>query len=216
MKFCPHCGGDLSRYLAATGGAAVPSPGPYDQTKTWRTLLAKATERDKLPTFMELIDPAVNALPANSTGELDTIVHLLFNHKIVPDGGVLYRAAMLDGKVNIQPKELETRGYLVLDGKVVLVDDVPVGPAYGALDYWGGEKQFKRWHLTKPCTINPSRNGNPFFMDEEMIAFGASWRDSLKIKEALLNLFTLFGQGVNGDKPIAHPLALQITVNSQA
>ena len=96
------------------------------------------------------------------------------------------------------------------------VDDVPVGQAYKIIDYWGGSQQHKRWHMTSPVELNPSRNGDPFFMDENMIAFGVSWKDGTKVQEAFLGLMNLFADGVNGEGIVAHPLEVKVTRLNQA
>jgi hypothetical protein len=222
MKFCPHCGQDISKFLAASAG--VPLPGPaaqplapakYDQVPFWKNLVArtrKLVEEKKPPTLQGLVDPVVASLmrtPLNPDG-VETIVHLVFDRPIVPNGGVLMHSMMLDGRSSYGPEQLKNMGYLVIDGKVVVVDGSPVSPAYGVIDYWGGDKQFKRWHLARQVQINPSRNGTPFFMDEEMVAFGAIWRDMLKVQEALLSLLHTFTMGVQGDGAIAQPFALEV------
>lgn len=231
MKYCPHCGNDISMYQAAEVGhlpvvtssmtatlvpAAAPASFVYDQTKIWIDLVAQARVLTAPPVLMELVDNALERyrkrIALGVHQQLETNVHIVFDKPIVPNGGLLYQAMQADGKTSPSPASLTALGYLVVDGKVIEADGFPVSPAYGALNYWGGEKQFKRWHLTGPITINPSRNGNPFFMDEEMMAFGATWRDLEKMKEAMMNLMMAFAQGVTGDaKPIAQPMVLEIT-----
>ncbi len=225
MKFCPLCGGNIAAYLAAhSGGTHAPDATPpptakrYDQVVIWKDLVAVAKDRaakGSLPTLPDLIEPAVAALlaasdPTVNVDGLKTTVHLVFDRQIVPQGGLLHQAMLADGKTPVRPEQLAAMGYLVLNGKVVQVDGVPVSPAYGVIEYWGGDKQFKRWHLARPVTQNPSRNGDPLFMDEEMIAFEAVWRDMSKIGEAMHNLLSTFTTGVGGSAAIANPLALLI------
>jgi hypothetical protein len=149
-------------------------------------------------------------------GETSTIVHLVFDRNIVPEGGILYQAAMLDGKMGSDENQLLGLGYGLTDGKVDMVDEVPVGPAYGILNYWGGESQHHRWHLTEPVTINPSRNGEKFFMDDNMLAFGAKWKDGARVEEGLLELLGLFERGVGGGEHVAQPIALEIVAEAPA
>ena len=155
---------------------------------------------------------ALQCLGSGHKFPLSTIVHVVFDRDIVPSGGVLYRATMLDGRTQTNPEQLEAMGYAVKDGAVLTIADVPVGRAYTAVEYWGGGKQHKRWHLAEPAIIEPSRNGNPFFMDESMLAFGATWRDLERVEEALLGLLESFAAGVGKEKgkPIAVPLALEL------
>jgi hypothetical protein len=225
MKFCPHCGGNIERHLAAEAGeimaprfqatAATPDKVGYDQTKTWRALIERVRGRiGNPPEPGELVDTALKqrlVFPSDGTG-LDTVVHLIFDRPIVPQGGLLWNAVKHDGKIEPSAESMKALGYLVTGGKIALVDDVPVSESYGVIDYWGGEAQCQRWHLTKPVTISPSRNGDPLFMDGEMIAFGARWRDDLRMRDALMALVMWFRDGVDQKavKTVAIPLALEV------
>lgn len=215
MKFCPHCGGDLTAFLsAATLGVGSKAQEPkkaYDQTATWRALAElAATRRQSPPALEDLVTEALAKLGV-VRAPVTTIVHLFLDRPVTPQGGMLYTATMTDGKA---PKpsiaQLQAQGYLVVNDKLVLIDDIPVGVGYGVLEYWGGAKQHKRWHLEAPITIFPSRNGNPYFMDDEMVAFGATWRDTSAMQSALINLLSSFTEGVRGDKLVAQPLALEL------
>jgi hypothetical protein len=217
MKFCPHCGGDLAAFLSASPPPQEKLPGKYDQMKTWRSLIEKANAcHGQPPETPALAFDLTKQLQhywkmLGSEGGLKTIVHLVFDRTIVPSGGALYMAAMSNGISG--PKDaayFEARGYLVEDGRVRVSDDVPIGPAFGALEYWGGAKQHKRWHLSEPIALNPSRNGNPFFMDDNMLAFGATWKDAEKSDEAFISLFEMLCSGVKGDGPIARPIVAEI------
>lgn len=229
MKFCPHCGGDLSAHLAVANSAPLvgtrpvtpsqPSP-TYDQTKIWRELVALADERQAKsspPTLVELVDPAIAELlktadPTANVNGLSTVVHIVFDRIVTPRGGSILQAVASQGQAAPSVEQLKLWGYLVVDGKVVEVDGCPVGRGYGAINYWGGDKQFKRWHLAQPVEVNPSRNGDPLFMDDRMVAFGAIWRDVSKIREAMINLLSTFSLGVGEkDGAIAYPFALKVT-----
>jgi hypothetical protein len=131
MKFCPHCGGDLSGFLAvAPSNASTPAvtaTGKYDQVKTWRVLIEKAQAiqadpPDVVALAMEMgrqLDHLVKTM--SSEKGLRTIVHMVFDRKIVPDGGALYMAAMSDGRAGPQdPSYFKSRGYLVEDDRVVV------------------------------------------------------------------------------------------------
>ena len=108
-------------------------------------------------------------------------------------------------------ERLTQLGYAVDgDGHLVTAGDVPVGPLYQILQYWGGEKQHHRWHLKYPIELNPSRNGDPLFMDQNMVAFEAQWKDTQRMDEALLELCNLFA--TLNDKPVAVPLVIELAV----
>lgn len=221
MKFCPHCGGDLAAFLSASSNTApkmnATMMAKYDQIKVWRALIERAeATRSEPPEIAALAFDVSRQIKELSSlikpdGTLPVIVHLVFDQKIVPDGGALYMAAMSNGKAG--PQDLNyfaARGYLIEEGRVRVSDDVPVGPAFGALDYWGGEKQHRRWHMAKPITLNASRTGDPFFMDDNMLAFGVTWKDLAKIDEAFIQLFEYMATGVRGSNPVARPVMAEV------
>jgi hypothetical protein len=216
MKFCPHCGGDLSAFLSAR--PAAPATAKYDQVKTWRGLIEQSRRGEPVdPTGLAISLAAQLSVMAVPPDGLRTIVHLVMDRSVVPEGGALYMSTLSDGRIG--PTNLgyfEARGYLVDDGRVRTVENTPIGPAYDVLEYWGGIKQHRRWHLAEPIKINPSRNGDPFFMDENMIAFGATWKDTEKATEAFQYLIGMFCEGVRGDRCIARPLAGEITLQNRA
>jgi len=204
---------------AEQGNSAVlrpPNREKYDQDKTWRQLIMDAEAlKGSPPTPMELVGKAVDRVRGAFSGtkegdSVGTIVHIATDRNIQPQGGVLHRATLLEGRVQDDISKMERMGYAVQDGKVVVVNDIPVGRGYVAINYWGGEKQYRRWHMSKPVTINPSRNGNPFFMDENMIAFGVSWKDPSKMEEALLELCEILAEGVHKERTIGIPLAMEL------
>jgi len=217
MKFCPHCGGDLAAFFAAS--SSMPRPqGKYDQTKTWRDIVERANATNGEP-------PDISALAYGLARKLElmftancplrTIIHLAFDRKVVPEGGALYQAATSGGRLG--PTDLgyfRARGYLIEDDKVRVANDVPIGPVYGAVDYWGGAKQHHRWHLAEPVKLNASRNGDPFFMDENMLAFGAVWTDGSKAADAFIDLFEAFSSGVKGGGTIARPLIAEVAIQA--
>jgi len=217
MKFCPHCGGDLSAFAAVAGATPAARPGKYDQTKIWKGLIEQANACGGQPPDISALafGLAQRIAPSFDGSPLRTIVHVAFDRKIVPEGGALYQAAMSNGRLG--PTDMgyfRARGYLIEDDKVRVVGDMPVGAVYGAVDYWGGDKQHKRWRLAGPVVLNASRNGDPFFMDETMLAFGATWTDGSKVGEALLQLFETLSSGVGGSGSIARPLAAEISIQA--
>ena len=217
MRFCPYCGGDISSHLAVVN-KTTPAPATqafeseeYDQDKVWKQIVTKANmTKGTPPTMISLVNGAMNGLGGTPQGGFETIVHLAFDREIVPRGGVLHKVTLLEGRTQMDPKMLEQMGYAVLDSHVVVKNDVPVGPAYLVLDYWGGNRQYKRWHLERPIMLNPSRNGNPDFMDENMIGFVAKWTNSVHTADALLALCELFVTGVRDAGVVAVPLVLEL------
>ena len=229
MKFCPCCGNDISAYLAAEGRSVVAtepvvpiSPANYDQTNVWRELVGKAEKIQATPPQssqlgMQAAQEVAAALKGTANGEsVETIVHLVFDRPIVPSGGVLSTAVTGLGGGELQLDRMKAMGYAIEDGKVATSNNSPIGPVYQIIDYWGGEKQHRRWHLAKPVELDASKHGDPLFMDQNMVAFGAVWNDSAKSEEAFLSLMNLFTDGVNGDGIIAHPLEVKIAIRNRA
>src|SRR5258708_1661990 len=125
MKFCPHCGGDIAAYLAAEGGLIRPGltttvtvgttpAAKYDKTKIWKDLVALARGRNGKdpPALLELVEPAVgeflsSADPTVNVEGLRTVVHIVFDRQIVPQGGLLHQAMIADGRNQSAPARLE-------------------------------------------------------------------------------------------------------------
>ena len=227
MKFCPDCGSDLTAHLAISDRTvhgsepAVPLYAEkYDQTSIWTELTNKAALSQATPPQPSSLGMKagreVTAALSNAKGDpVDTIVHLVFDRQIVPSGGAM-ASVVTGGAKDLNIERMKAMGYAIEDGKVMTSDQMPLGEAYRIIDYWGGAKQFKRWHLNKPVTLEASRNGDPFFMDENMIAFGATWSDAAKAEEAFMGLMDLFSEGVNGGGIVAHPLEVKISVSNKA
>jgi hypothetical protein len=217
MKFCPSCGADIAKYIEVESGhptaqivASQPTVGKYDAVSTWKALLAIASDRQASP-------PSVDSLVSESLegmkpGKKKAIVHIAFDQDIVPRGGVLYRATLLEGRTEMDVDRLRKLGYAVdKEGHLVIVDDVPVGNAYQTIMYWGGTKQHKRWHLKYPVEVNPARNGDLYFMDENIVAFGTDWLDTGKMHDAFTVLLESFmgGHG-HSDAIVGTPLAFKL------
>ena len=211
MNFCPKCGENLTKY-SAVATEPTPEVAEYDQVKTWKKLVADGLERkEDPPTTQELINHAIGMRHTVATFPQQSIVHLLFDRPVTPRGGLLAEIAQVNGHLKVNADRLRSMGYAVEDGKVKMVDNVPVGEIYNLLQYWGGVKQHKRWHLAEPVRVNPSRNGDPCFMDEAMVAFGAVWKDDLKWSEGLHTLLDYFVHGVKPDGNVtAIPLVLHV------
>lgn len=218
LRFCPNCGENLQQYQkppeTKPRQAVVMTQSSYNQTEIWKKLveISNACAKDP-PTPESLVLPVLQESAqvfANSGGPVRSVIHLVLDRSVTPQGGILRQATLVDGNEPPSVDQFDAAGYLIDDGKVVTADDVPVGHGYQVLEYWGGERQHKRWHLEKPISINPSRNGDPYFMDEGLVAFGAKWLDGERLEEALLTLMELFLDGINGAGRVGVPLALAI------
>lgn len=110
----------------------------------------------------------------------------------------------------IDTDRLKKLGYAIdSEGHLVIQDDVPVGVLYQAIQYWGGSAQHKRWHMKYPVEVNPSRAGDLYFMDNNIVAFGVDWADTSQMEEAFKNLLDSM-EGFKGSEPIGIPLALKL------
>lgn len=218
MKYCPYCGGDISAHLAVEQKSSAPKAKSekrsYKPLPLWKKLVGLGNERLAAPpSTATLVNEALESLPdipGPPYPVVSTMIHLVFDREIVPRGGILHKAALLEGRTKVDIEQLHALGYATLNGQVVLANETPVGPAWCALEYWGGEAQYRRWHLAEPITVCPSRNGDPFFMDEAMICFGARWVNVENMSPALLELLELFITGLPDEDPIARPLVLYI------
>ena len=202
MKYCPECGASLAKYMRPTN-ASQPQEArsvSYNQDDIWRAIQSEAQKISLPPAAADVADAAVDEL-GQAEFPLQSVVHVLFDRSVTPSGGVLHQAVLSEGRMKVDGRMLEAHGYVVEDGKIVLHDGVPMGAFCQILQYWAGEKQYRRWHMTEPVTFSASRSSSPFFMDERMVAFGAAWTDGSKMKEALTDLLSLcenFGQKVIG------------------
>jgi hypothetical protein len=204
MKFCPNCGHDIEKYIAAESGhpsapsvATLPTGGKYDAVATWKAILLTAEGRHASPPTVDSL--VFEALENIKPGAKKTIVHIAFDREIVPAGGVLHRAAMVEGRTEMDADRLKKLGYAMDgDGHLITVDEIPVGNIYPILQYWGGAQQHKRWHMKYPIEVNPGRNGDTYFMDNNIAAFGVDWKDTSKMDEAFKDLLHKLG-GFKGE-----------------
>ena len=231
MKFCPGCGINLIPFLEASAvypPSADDEPAPVEQAppppvkaraqkynpeEVWREVLGEAfLAQESKATVDQVLRgsqlAALTRVTEDSSKPIQTIVHIAFDRPIVPVGGALYRSAVSNGRVQDNLARLEQHGYLIEDGKVVSKDGVPVSPAWRALLYWGGDRQHKRWHMAESIKVNPSRNGTPLFMDENIVAFSAAWKDFDNVFIAFRVLFETMADFKG--KTIAHPRALRV------
>jgi hypothetical protein len=216
-RFCPHCGGELA---ASSDGlqarrrlpAPLGSVGIYDQTKYWRRLCHDVDSLAATPTTEELVEGLTREpLPPSSDLPLSSIVHLVLDREVTPSGSAFLQSVVSDGRQGPvgDLSRLERLGYVVEGGKVGQVDGVPVGVTYRALEYWGGQRQHRRWHLAQPIYVNPSRHGDPFFMDDRFVAFGAIWRDLDQYSASMTALIETLRKGF-GAASAGNPLLVDV------
>ena len=215
FRFCPHCGKELPQMTIPAATAPSPprplEPSTYDQTAYWRVLHARVDEGGPPPEPSELVADLVRRAPVRVSSPQTSIVHMILDRSAAPAGGALLQGVLSEGRLGPagSPERLETMGYVLVDGRVQQVDGVPVGRGYVALEYWGGARQHKRWHLTDPVALDSSRHGEPLFMDERCLAFGATWRDLDRFAEAMTSLIETFRESFDG-RPIGNPLVVDV------
>ena len=229
-RFCPHCGGELPEADRARPVPPAPRPAPpgeaisaYDQTKYWQKLVAEADAIAQAPTPSELVERLMrNRSSASLAPPYASIVHIVMDREVTPSGGALLQGVVSEGRLGPAGDlaRLKGLGYVIEGEKVMHVDGVPVGQAFLTLQYWGGERQHKRWHMTQAIDLNPSRHGEPFFMDGRLIAFGATWRDLGRFGDAMAELIKILREGVGGVVSLGSPLLVDVfwrgTPESQA
>ena len=189
----------------------MPSPGPaenYDQTEYWRALIPKAQGVPAETTVMNL---------PNGFTKGNTVIHLIFDKSVSPQGGLMQTLVQNVASTQpmtaprLTPAELDAMGYLAdEEGKIELIDDVPVGRIYGILQYWGGEKQHKRWHMASPVVIDPSRKGDPCFIDDNLAAIKVTWKDGDRMPEAMSVLVEQLHEGIKESKGVGAPRLVDV------
>jgi hypothetical protein len=195
---CPVCKGSGSVVKPTT--PIHDKEGVYDQDSIW-TELANSTPQD----FNKALEIAVQVLthPAVKacTIPYSFIVHLLFDKSVTPQGNLILdqitRGQLRTGQQQekLSEEHLRARGYSVLpNGDVQTVNDIPVGPFYNTLVEWGVERHAIH-RMDRPIKIDVNRKGNPFFMDNNMVAFGATYSDVDWVKASLelLNIYCTEG-----------------------
>lgn len=217
FRFCPHCGLELPRASAAPAAPTEPDrprapepPAVYDQTSYWRTLHASVRQGPP-PEPEELVAELDRRRPAGILMPQPSVVHVLFDRSVTPAGGALLQGVLSDGRFGPAGAldRLDQMGYVQENGRIRQVDGVPVGRAYVALEYWGGTRQHARWHLTSPVLLDPTRHGDPLFMDDRCLAFGATWRDLDRFSEAMRSLLETLNDGIDG-RPVGRPLVVDV------
>jgi hypothetical protein len=219
-RYCPHCGEQLPSpgppVPAPSGSTKRPAPDGaqdlYDQTKHWSALLKEADSIASPPPTDAIVERLLSVQSPVPVGlPLSSIVHLVLDREVTPSGGVLLQSVMSEGRQGPAGDldRLRRLGYVIEDGKVKQVEGVPVGRAFMALQYWGGERHHRRWHLLQAVYVNPSRKDDPFFMDDRLVAFGAVWRDLDHFADAMTALVEILRNGFDG-APIANPLVVDV------
>ncbi|KKM76199.1 hypothetical protein LCGC14_1382550 [marine sediment metagenome] len=198
------------KYAMSVEATLKTGPVNYHQDEAWRRVLEMADSMRQRTELADILLP-----PDFTSGK--TVVHMAFDTNVCPSGGLMHnmvRNSSVTQPINqrkLKSKELETMGYVADEnGKVVLVDDVPIGPVYGILQYWGGKKQHKRWHMSKPIELDPNRKGDPCFMDDNMVAFVAHWKDSTKMATSMAELGKLLVNGIHDGQKVGMPRLIDL------
>ena len=184
---CPGCNGRRwveSRFhgpskcpVCIDGAEVVKDDGKYNQDRAWLMMT-----REVPATLDEAIEKAMASYGSHSGS---SILHLLFSKNITPQGNLIFNQVMIGSLVTrshlpeMTPERLAMRGYAVEDGKVRVVNDVPVGPIYGILQGWGSKKDI---------VIDANRKGNPYFLDNNMAAVGVTFGNPAGIPDEIREL----------------------------
>lgn len=210
---CPLCKGSGRSHQFPP---AKTKEGKYDQDAFWTNMT-----RDVSSSFEDALELAVRVLNSpqvkKCTIPYSFIVHLLLDRAITPLGNLILdqvrRGQLRTGQTQerLSPEHLQARGYVTLpSGNVQVVDDIPVGPFYNTLVEWGVERHTIH-RMDCPITIDVNRKGNPFFMDNTMVAFGATYSDVGWVKASLELLNIYCTEGVTG-KPEFKPIGQIVNV----
>lgn len=181
----------------------------YDQDRIWTDL-----SDEGMVDIPEKISSEMSEIlkDVGEDSQLSTVVHLLFDRPVTPEGSLFSEAIALTVS---QPRrltedQLRIRRYVPTgEGRVQTVNDIPVGDVYNALTYWGGAERVGYWDLAEPIQIDPNRKGNPYFMDNSMVAFGAVFRNAISAGQSLLSLFHLLKNGMGN---VINPVGIVINL----
>jgi len=176
---CPVCNGEGS---IDDTPKTDPGAKKYNQDKFWVDLVRST---------MSFNDSLASSICELSNSEpIEAIVHLITREMAVPVGGAIMRHMILSmaGSGSNEPlsrNHLLSRGYVLDDdGKIVTVDDIPVGKFYMSIKHWSKSND----HLffgEDPVKIDPNRKGNPFFMDDNKAAIGVTCKDLSSLRESI-------------------------------
>jgi len=217
-KYCPHCGNQLPPPIASgmkypdytrPESDLVEGPVQYNQTLHWKELVSIANDIQQ--------GKSETRFPDSAFSGGDTVIHMIFDNSVSPQGGLMnslirsVSATQPSMHQRLSPEELSAMGYICDEvGKVIMVEDIPVGGIYALLKYWGGEKQYKRWHMSEPVTVNPARKGDPCFIDETMVAVMAKWKDSERVVTAIETLRKILSGGTKDLSGVGLPRLIDI------
>lgn len=212
-SICPVCNG--KGHVAETSTLKKDTPGKYNQDAIWTELV-----KDTGSTFDEVLDRALSVLESKEVKECTIsypfIVHLLFDKNVTPQGNLIFDQVRLGqlstGQANrkLDADRLKARGYSVLPtGDVQAVNDVPVGPLYNTLMVWGRDMH-DQWGMADPIVVDVNRKGNPFFMDNNMVAFQVKYKTLKGIRTSLMALKAWCEQGIDHLAPVGKIVNLSL------
>jgi len=158
---------------------------PYNQDKAWVNFVRS------MMSFDESLDASMDKI--SDEGAVDSIVHMITKSSTVPTGGIILRHMLMSTvgytKQDMLSKEhLLSRGYILDDdGKIITVNDVPIGKFYTTLEKW--KKSNADLFMNEDAVkIDPNRKGNPFFMDDNKAAIGVTCPDKDSLRRAIIEL----------------------------
>lgn len=223
---CPFCAHDITfmqpafasqTYTAPPAGAWTTTASPTVESKLddavysrdlqsvlWQRMHEKVALYAGMTPDQIISNAVAQKRPNREDGSV--VMHLMFDRDVTPVGGVI-NGAVLQSTATVAPaaqefdvEKLRTLGYALVPGenRIQTVDDVPVGPLWNTLQYWGGERQHKRWHMERPILASPRRNDCPAFMDGKMCAVQVWLRDDERLYDALAELCVECQTGLNG------------------
>ncbi len=196
---CPACKGKCwvdSQYKGPAKCPVCDGNGSVEEKKNNETLEKKTYDQDKFwidlvkstDSFEDSLKKSIDAL--SDVEPVDVIVHLITRGPVVPTGGVILRHMLMSVSSHTKQEPLSrnqliSRGYIVDDdGKIVTVNDIPIGRFYKVLEEWS-ESYDHLFFGNDPVKIDPNRKGNPFFMDDNKAAIGVTCPCLADLKLAL-------------------------------
>lgn len=227
---CPFCAKDISFMGSAFGVASAPpvamrseklDDAVYNhdlQSFLWERMRERAALYTGMTSEMIAANATGTKRPNREDGSV--VLHMMFDRSVTPQGNLIYQNVMSSSAT--QPAQrpahtletLQTQGYVVLeaDGRynIQTVDDVPVGPIWNTLQYWGGERQHHRWHMERPVHASPRRNDCPAFMDDRMCAVQVWFKDDERLHESLVELALECETGLKGAPPAGKIQAIML------
>jgi hypothetical protein len=170
---------------------AEPEKPGYNQSAIWSSI-----QRETVGKFEEKLIKQADEVAAAAPCKV--IVHLLFDQNVTPEGNLIYQLMQrANNQKPLTAEVLRLKRYVVDDdGNVVTDHDVPISECYRAIQLYSNGFDGDVVTLTR---LDPNRKGDPYFMDNEMVAFGVEISekgkgDSSSIRNYFRHLFECFDE----------------------